>query len=43
MQGITQDDCRKYMDGYRPFDYSKTQQNENMNISNNNTTNNVVI
>lgn len=42
MQGITQDDCRKYMDGYRPFDYSKTQQNENMNISNNNTTNNVV-
>lgn len=42
MQGITQDDCRKYMDGYRPFDYSKTQQNQNMNISNNNATNNVV-
>ena len=43
MQGITQDDCRKYMDGYRPFDYSKTHQNENMNISNNNATNNVAI
>ena len=42
MQGITQDDCRKYMDGYRPFDYSKTRQNQNMNISNNNATNNVV-
>ena len=42
MQGITQDDCRKYMDGYRPFDYSKTRQNQNMNISNNNVTNNVV-
>ena len=42
MLGITQDDCRKYMDGYRPFDYSKTQQNQNMNISNNKATNNVV-
>ena len=26
MQGIAQSDCKRYMNGYRPFDYSKTPQ-----------------
>ena len=33
MQNITEADCRKYMNGYRPFDYSHQQNNQETNIT----------